>query len=87
MSRIEKLPFRLLSVPTDFTWDELVKVLNHFGYYETECGKTGGSRRKFVDENGNSFNLHKPHPEKIVKEYALKKIIFFLNLRQHIYEN
>ncbi|MBN8782158.1 MAG: hypothetical protein J0G98_03765 [Terrimonas ferruginea] len=50
MAKIDKLIARLLVKPADFTLDELLKVLNHFGYKEMTTGKTGGSRRKFVDE-------------------------------------
>ncbi len=34
MSKIEKLLEKFKSYPSDFTWDELVKILNHFGYFE-----------------------------------------------------
>ncbi len=71
---------RLLSQPKDFTWDELIKVLSHFGYVEKRSGKTGGSRRKFVDADLNIISLHKPHPSNVVKGYALNDIID--NLRE-----
>ena len=75
MSKIEKLLKRFISSPKDFTWDELVKLLIHFGYYEHVKGKTGGSRRKFVDKNNNIISLHKPHPGNILKTYAIKEMI------------
>ena len=75
MSQIEKLIQRLLSLPKDFTWDELIKVLAHYGYIELKKGKTGGSRRKFADKEKNVIILHKPHPGNIVKAYALKQVI------------
>lgn len=84
MSRQEKLIVRLLSVPKDFTWDELVKVLNSFGYEELKGGKTGGSRRPFVDGDKNIITLHKPHPANIVKGYAIKEIIEHLKLKGHL---
>ncbi|MDQ3108837.1 MAG: type II toxin-antitoxin system HicA family toxin [Bacteroidota bacterium] len=80
MSKVEKLVTRLKSYPTDFTWDELVKVLAHYGYIEMKKGKTGGSRRKFSDANQNIINLHKPHPGNILKGYVIKQIIEHLNL-------
>lgn len=67
MGKKEKLINRFLSKPSDFTWGELVNILSSFGYIEFNKGKTGGSRRKFVDEKGNVISLHKPHPSKIVK--------------------
>ena len=75
MSKKEKLVDRLLSIPADFTWDELVRILVSFGYQELKTGKTGGSRRKFVDKDKNIITLHKPHPGKILKEYALKQVV------------
>ena len=84
MSRTEKLLQRLLSIPKDFTWEELVKILVQFGYAELKKGKTGGSRRKFADEKKNIIILHKPHPGNIVKEYALKQVITQLKEKGHI---
>ena len=72
---MEKLLERLLRIPKDFTWDELTAVLVNLGYEPLKSGKTGGSRRKFVDQDKNIINLHKPHPENTVKEYALKQVI------------
>lgn len=48
MSKIEKLIARIRANPTDFTWEELAKLLNHYGFDETSKGKTAGSRRAFV---------------------------------------
>ncbi|MFT3824996.1 MAG: type II toxin-antitoxin system HicA family toxin [Chitinophagaceae bacterium] len=79
MSKTEKLLQRLLSVPRDFTWEELAKILGQFGFEELKKGKTGGSRRKFADKKNNIILLHKPHPGNIVKEYALKQVIEYLN--------
>jgi len=80
MSKIDKLIERLKSQPKDFTWDELLKVLKHFGYSELKAGKTGGSRRKFADNQNNIINFHKPHPGNILKEYVIKQIIEHLKL-------
>jgi len=78
MSKSEKLLHRLLSIPNDFTWDELVKILAYFGFEERKKGKTGGSRRKFVDAQKRIIALHKPHPGNIVKEYAIRQVIGYL---------
>lgn len=75
MSKIEKALIRFYSIPSDLTWDELVNVLTHYGYNEIKKGKTGGSRRKFANENKNIISLHKPHPGNIVKEYVIKQVI------------
>ncbi|HWK07692.1 MAG TPA: type II toxin-antitoxin system HicA family toxin [Puia sp.] len=84
MSRTEKLLQRLLSVPKDLTWEELVKILAQFGYIELKKGKTGGSRRKFADAKKNIIILHKPHPGNIVKEYAIKQVIVQLKEKGYI---
>ena len=75
MSQKKKLLTKLLSNPKDLTWDELITILSSFGYKELKKGKTGGSRRKFNDENNNVISLHKPHPGNIVKEYVIKQLI------------
>ena len=81
MGRIEKLISRLLSVPNNFTWAKLVKILQHFGYTEYKSkGKTGGSRRKFVNDTKQIISLHEPHPQKTVNKYVLKQIIKQLEL-------
>ena len=43
-------------------------------------GVTGGSRVKFVNQNGEIINLHKPHPSNIVKRYVIIQIIDKLEL-------
>lgn len=80
MSKIEKLIERLRSRPKDFTWEELKKVLKHYGYEEMSKGKTGGSRRKFVNGSNTVISLHEPHPQNILKSYQLDIVIEHLNL-------
>ncbi|MGZ3755615.1 MAG: type II toxin-antitoxin system HicA family toxin [Mucilaginibacter sp.] len=84
MSRQEKLISRLLSVPKDFTWDELIKVLAYYEYNEFTGGKTGGSRRRFIDSKKNIITLHKPHPANVVKSYALREVVSHLKEKGHI---
>jgi len=53
-------------------WLDLVKALIALGYRKVEGD---GSRVKF--DNGNPsqmINLHKPHPDKEMKAYALRQI-------------
>lgn len=80
MSKIEKLIERLRSKPKNFTWEELKKVLKHYGYEEMSKGKTGGSRRKFVNQDNTIISLHEPHPQNILKSYQLTIVIEHLNL-------
>lgn len=84
MSKKDKLLQRLLASPKDFTWDELITLLLYLGFEELKKGKTGGSRRKFVDGEKNVISLHKPHPGNIVKEYAIKQVIEYLREKGHL---
>lgn len=87
MGKNEKLIERFLSVPKDLTWDELTKILALYGYAEKKLGKTGGSRRKFIDKEDNIISLHKPHPGNIVKLYAIREVIEHLIATGKITEN
>jgi hypothetical protein len=74
LSKKDKLLKRLKSRPTDFTFDELKTLLEHYGYSLTEAGKTSGSRVSFV--KGDSYiRLHKPHPGNILKRYQINDIL------------
>ena len=84
MSRKDKLEQRLLDEPKDFTWDELIKLLSVYGYTEIKKGKTGGSRRKFMDRQKNIIALHKPHPANTIKSYAIRDVIVHLKEKGHI---
>lgn len=79
MSRQEKLLKRFLSQPKDFTFDETVSLLKIFEFYEVKTGKTSGSRVRFRNETlQTEFRMHKPHPQKIVKQYQLNDIKILL---------
>ena len=76
MSRLEKLKARLLSEPTDYTFDELETLLKNLGFILDTAGKTSGSAVKFVDTKTNhKLKLHKPHPSPVIKGYMIKDII------------
>lgn len=78
MGQREKLIERLKRQPKDFSWQELTTLLKSLNYAEAKQGKTGGSRRRFVHEFKPPITLHKPHPGSIVKLYAVKEILKFL---------
>lgn len=78
MGRREKLVARLKGRPKDFTWDELVRLLEGLGYIEAVTGKTGGSRRRFIHEKAPTIALHKPHPGNIVKMYVIDDVLRIL---------
>lgn len=74
MSKKEKLIARFLNLPSDFHYDEVVKLLGYFNFKEVKKGKTSGSRVKFMSTKGVPIMLHKPHPSGIMKQYQLKQI-------------
>ena len=76
MSRKDKLLLRFLCLPKDFTFDETVKLLKSFGFYEIKTGKTSGLRVRFKNDDypTNIVKFHKPHPENIIKPYVLEII-------------
>jgi hypothetical protein len=84
LSKKDKLINRLLSRPTDFTFDELTTLLGAFGYHIATAGKTGGSRVAFVNGNNDYIRLHKPHPRSILKLYQVDDIIAALKERRLI---
>jgi len=80
MSKKEKLIDRFLSMPSDFHYDEMVKLLGYFGFNEVKKGKTSGSRVKFENAEGVPIILHKPHPSGIMKKYQMTQVKEILGL-------
>lgn len=75
MSKKAKLVDRFFSVSADFTWDELLKVLNEYGFELYKFGKTSGSSRTFENKNGISITIHEPHPKNIVHKGIIRVVI------------
>lgn len=76
MSKKEKIIERLKSRPKDLTYDEAKQVLNIFGFIENNKGKTSGSRVIFINKTIKvKIELHRPHPNNILKQYQIKDII------------
>ncbi len=80
MSKKEKLIERFNSMPSDFHYDEMVKLLGYYGFKEVKKGKTSGSRVKFMNDQNVPIMMHKPHPTGILKRYQLKQIKELLEL-------
>ena len=74
MGTKEKLRNRFLKMPSDFTFDEMQRLLEGYGYEKSNKGKTSGSRLIFKNGNKRPIMLHKPHLGNIVKEYAMKQV-------------
>jgi hypothetical protein len=54
------------------------RLLIFLGYTPGNKGKTSGSRVIFKNSGKRPIMLHKPHPGKIIKEYALKQVYEYL---------
>ncbi len=73
MSKLEKALARIASVPKDYTYDEAKMLLKQLGYEEIQKGKTSVSRVKFFRQSDkDAILLHKPHPKKEMKTYAVR---------------
>tara|TARA_B100000745_G_C19973586_1_gene329511 strand:- start:362 stop:652 length:291 start_codon:yes stop_codon:yes gene_type:complete len=70
MSKTEKLIAKLKSAKHGYVWSDLVALLTSLGFTQIEGA---GSRVKFV-KDGVIISLHKPHPQKEIKAYAIKQI-------------
>ncbi|MCL2074077.1 MAG: type II toxin-antitoxin system HicA family toxin [Marinilabiliaceae bacterium] len=77
MSTKEKLLERFKRQPTDFTWQELVRLFKFFGFSMNNKGKTSGSRVIFEKENKCYF-VHKPHPSNIINKCIMKQVLNYL---------
>ncbi len=76
MGQKEKLIAKLKSNPRDFTFDEAETLLGHLTFKRSNKGKTSGSRVMFSsDVYQTRIILHKPHPQKELKEYQVKQLI------------
>ena len=64
MGTKEKLVERFRKLPKDFTYEETLKLLSIFGYYEHNKGATSG---QYID-------IHKPNPGSIMKEWMMKTV-------------
>ena len=78
MGTKEKLIERFKKHPSDFTFDEMERLLFVFGYVKSNKGKTSGSRVVFRNGDKRPIMLHKPQPGNIVKAYALRQVLDYL---------
>ena len=70
MSRAEKLLQKFMAAKGPFKWTDLVTLLTSLGFEQTG-GK--GSRMGFV-KGSLTIRLHRPHPQKEIKAYAVRQI-------------
>ena len=79
MGTKEKLIERFLTLPKDFTYEEVKRLFGILGYVEKTKGGTSGSRVEFVSTDElSSYIMHKPHPSNIIKGYAMKQMLSFI---------
>jgi len=75
MGSKDKIVERFKKRPKDFTYEETLTLLAHFGYHEHTKGSTSGSRVRFKNEaTGAWIDIHRPHPGSIMKEWMVKTI-------------
>lgn len=75
MGTKDKLIERIKQRPVDFTFDEAKRLMSLLGYDLSNKGKTSGSRVIFYKEGRAPIMLHRPHPENVVKHYAVKQLL------------
>lgn len=84
MTKKDKLIEKFLSLPKDFTIDELTTVMKTLGFKVSNRGTTSGSRMAYLnEENGDIIRIHKPHPGKIIGPSTLKDAL--TNLKEKNY--
>lgn len=79
MGQKEKLIERLKSKPKTFTFDEAETLLRYCTYRRSNKGKTSGSRVMFISDRHPPILLHKPHPQKELRDYQVKQLFEILN--------
>jgi len=76
MSKRDKVMERLLTRPTNFTFEEVRNLLFGLNYKEDNRGRSSGSRVAFISmETKHIIRLHKPHPGNTLKKYQIDELI------------
>ena len=70
MSKHRKLIEKFKYCEGQFPWKDLVILLEHLGFVRIE----GAGSRVSFDNGVVLIKLHKPHPQKEVKAYAVKQV-------------
>lgn len=87
MSKIDNLVKKICQKPTpaDFRYSDVKKILESFGYIESNKGATSGSRVKFFHPiTKAAILLHKPHPGDQMVKAAVEMVVRFLKEQGHI---
>ena len=75
MGTKEKLIERFKSLPTNFKFEEMERLLSIFGYEKSNKGKTSGSRVILKNGDKRPIMIHKPHPGNVIKGYAIRQVL------------
>ena len=70
MGKTEKLLTKLIDAKNSYAWSDLVTLLKALGFEPLEGS---GSRVRFVTGD-LQIRLHKPHPQKELKAYAVRQV-------------
>ena len=62
-------------VTSNFTFEEMERLLSIFGYEKSNKCKTSGSRVIFKNGDKRPIMIHKPHPGNLIKGYAMKQVL------------
>lgn len=80
MSQKDDLIERLKGKPKDFTIFELDSLMSKCGCKKSNRGKTSGSAISYIHAGTKQIlHIHSPHPQKELKQYAIKLVLEFLN--------
>ena len=77
MSTKQKLIERFKTLPSDFTFDEVVRLFACYGFHISNKGGTSGSRVAFK-RGEDEFDMHRPHPSNTIKQVYLRQIYYYL---------
>lgn len=74
MARWKLVEEKFMNGSKSITYNDAVVLLEHYGYKEDNKGRTSGSRVRFTCETHCDILLHRPHPQKELKEYIIKDL-------------
>lgn len=74
MARWKIIEKKLKRSSKDITFSDMAMLLEHYGYIQDNKGNTSGSRVRFICEGHADILMHKPHPQKELKEYVVKDL-------------
>lgn len=78
MANWKKTEYKLKSFSKNITFSEITSLLEHYGYRIDNGGSTSGSRVRFICDGHEEILLHKPHPQKELKDYVVKRLHYHI---------